>query len=137
MKSIIGRSATLALAGLLVVTLTPTRSVAQAKPKIPPPFAFEQKTADEEGNLSPGKVTFNHQTHIDKGQKCLNCHGKGKPFKAKIGTSPDLTMKAYNEGKACGICHNGKVAFSTKEIGNCLKCHKVGMAPQSKSTETQ
>jgi c(7)-type cytochrome triheme protein len=125
MRSMIGRSATLALACLLVVSFAPTRSLAQAKPKVPPPFAFEQKTTDEAGNPSPGKVTFDHNKHIEKGQKCLNCHGKGKPFKTKIGTSPDLTMKAYNEGKACGTCHNGKVAFSTKEMGNCLKCHKV------------
>lgn len=125
MGLVIRRSATLALACLLIVSVTPTRSLAQAKPKIPPPFAFEQKTKDEQGNSSPGKVTFDHKAHIDKGQKCLNCHGKDKPFKTKIGTSPDLTMKAYNEGKACGTCHNGKVAFSTKEMGNCLKCHKV------------
>lgn len=125
MRLMIRRSATLALACLLTVGFTPTRGLAQAKPKIPPPFAFEQQTTDEQGNRSPGKVTFNHQTHIDKGQKCLNCHGKDKPFKTKNGTSPDMTMKAYNEGKACGTCHNGKVAFSTKEMGNCLKCHKV------------
>src|SRR5574337_25817 len=125
MGLVIRRSATLALACLLIVSVTPTRSLAQAKPKIPPPFAFEQKTKGEQGNSSPGKVTFDHKVHIDKGQKCLNCHGKDKPFKTKIGTSPDLTMKAYNEGKACGTCHNGKVAFSTKEMGNCLKCHKV------------
>ncbi len=137
MSSIIGRSATLALACLLLVSLTPARSLAQPKPKIPPPFAFEQKTKDEAGNPSPGKVTFDHNAHIEKGQKCLSCHGKGKPFKNKIGTSSDITMKAFNEGKACGTCHNGKVAFSTKEMNNCLKCHKVIMVPQSKSTETQ
>ncbi|MBZ0170416.1 Class III cytochrome C family protein [Candidatus Methylomirabilis lanthanidiphila] len=125
MGRMIRRGTTLALACLLIVSFTPIRSLAQAKPKIPPPFAFEQKTTDEQGNRSPGKVTFNHKTHIEKGQKCLNCHGKGKPFKTKIGTSPDLTMKAYDEGKACGTCHNGKIAFSTKEKDSCLKCHKV------------
>ena len=137
MRSIIGRSATFVLTCLLLVSFTPPRSLAQAKPKIPPPFAFEQKIKNEEGSPSPGKVTFDHNKHIEKGQKCLNCHGKDKPFKTKIGTSPDLTMKAYNEGKACGTCHNGKVSFSTKEIDNCLKCHKVIMVPQSKSTEMQ
>lgn len=125
MRSMIGRSAMLALACLLIVSVTPTRSLAEAKPKIPPPFTFEQKITDEQGNRSPGKVTFDHNTHLEKGQKCLSCHGKGKPFKTKFGTSPDLTMKAYDEGKSCGTCHNGKVAFSTKEMGNCLKCHKV------------
>ena len=124
MRFIIGRSATLVLTCLLLVSFAPSRSLAQPKPKIPPAFAFEQKTKDEGGSLSPGKVTFDHSAHIAKGQKCMSCHGKSKPFKTKIGTSPDLTMKAYNEGKACGTCHNGKVAFSTKEMDNCLKCHK-------------
>lgn len=137
MRSMIGRGATLAVACLLLASFTPSPSLAQAKPKIPPPFAFEQKTKDGEGSPSPGKVTFDHNKHIEKGQKCLNCHGKDKPFKTKVGTSPDLTMKAYNEGKACGTCHNGKVAFSTKEVSSCLKCHKVISVPQSKSTETQ
>ncbi len=137
MRSIIGRSAAFVLTCLLLVSFAPPRSLAQAKPKIPPPFAFEQKTKDEAGNPSPGKVTFGHNVHIEKGQKCLSCHGKGKPFKNKNGTSPDITMKSFNEGKACGTCHNGKVAFSTKEMNNCLKCHKVIMVPQSKSTETQ
>lgn len=125
MRFMIGRSATLALACLLLVSLTPSRSFAQPKSKVPPPFTFEQKIKDEAGNPSPGQVTFDHSAHLAKGQKCLNCHGKDKPFKTMIGTSPNLTMKAYNEGKACGTCHNGKVAFSTKEMGNCLKCHKV------------
>lgn len=128
MSSRIGRGATLVLAGLLFVSFTPSRSLAQAKPKIPPPFTFEQKTTDEQGNRSPGQVTFDHNTHLAKGQKCLNCHGKGKPFKTKNGTSPDMTMKAYNEGKTCGTCHNGKVAFSTATMDNCLKCHKVPSA---------
>lgn len=137
MRSMIGRGASLVLACLLLVSVTPSRSLAQAKPKIPPPFTFEQKTRDEQGNLSPGKVTFDHNVHMAKGQKCLNCHGKGKPFKTKIGTSSDLTMKAYNEGKACGTCHNGKVAFTTSSLDNCMKCHKVSTVPQSQSTETQ
>ena len=129
MRFIIGRSATFVLACLLFVSFTPSRSFAQPKPKIPPPFAFEQKTKNELGSLSPGKVTFDHKAHIEKGKKCLNCHGKDKPFKTKVGTSPDLTMKAYNEGKACGTCHNGKVAFSTKEMGDCMKCHKPTTSP--------
>jgi c(7)-type cytochrome triheme protein len=85
----------------------------------------------EDGSKSPAQVTFDHKLHGEKGQKCLNCHGKTKPFKNKVGTSPDMTMKAYNEGKACGTCHNGKVSFSTKEMDNCMKCHKITKVPQS------
>ena len=132
----IGRSVTLAVACLFVVSATSLPSFAQAKLKIPPPFTFEQKV-QEDGNKSPAPVTFDHKLHGEKGQKCLNCHETTKPFKSKVGTSSNMNMKAYNEGKACGTCHNGKVAFSTKEMNNCMKCHKVSMTPQSKSTETQ
>lgn len=123
MRVMIGRSAILAVVSILLMNLAPSHGLAQSKLKIPPPLVFEQKT-QEDGSKSPGKVTFDHDKHVEKGQKCLNCHGKGKPFKNKAGTSPDMNMKAYNEGKTCGTCHTGKVSFSTKEIDNCLKCHK-------------
>lgn len=125
MKSVIERSFTLVFVCLLVIGVTPPRSFAQAKPKIPPPFTFDQKTKNEEGNPSPAKVTFDHKLHGDKGQKCANCHGTGKPFKTKNGTSPNINMKAFNEGKACGTCHNGKVSFSTTQFESCMKCHKL------------
>ena len=32
-----------------------------------------------------------------------------------------ITMANINAGKACGICHNDKKAFGTKD---CTKCHK-------------
>ena len=116
--------ASLVLACFLVVALAVNHGLAQPKPKIPPPLTFEQKNKDEKGNLSSGKVTFDHEKHVEKGQKCANCHGKDKPFKTKKGTSPDITMKVMDEGKACGTCHNGKDSFSTKEKDNCSKCHK-------------
>lgn len=124
MRPNVTRRTWLVLACFLVLALASDYGFAQPKPKIPPPLTFEQKTRDEEGNLSPGKVTFDHNTHIAKGQKCTNCHGKDRPFKTKIGTSPDITMKAINEGKACGTCHNGKDSFSAKDKANCNKCHK-------------
>jgi c(7)-type cytochrome triheme protein len=124
MRREVGVYAWLALVSFLVVTLAAGRGLAQPKPKIPPPLTFEQKTRDEQGNPSPGKVTFDHGTHIEKGQKCTNCHGKDKPFKTKKGTSPDLTMKAMDAGKACGTCHSGKEAFSTKDKESCVKCHR-------------
>ena len=124
MKRHVGVTASLVLASFLAVTLAVNHGLAQPKPKIPPPFTFEQKNKDEQGNLSPGKVTFDHEKHVEKGQKCANCHGKDKPFKPKKGTSPDVIMSAMSEGKACGTCHNGKVSFSTKDKESCNKCHK-------------
>ena len=120
----LGMIALPALVGSLVLALALNHGLAQPKPKVPPPFTFEQMNKDEQGNLSPGKVTFDHEKHLEKGQKCANCHGKDKPFKTKKGTSPDITMKAMNTGKACGTCHNGETAYSTKDKESCIKCHK-------------
>jgi c(7)-type cytochrome triheme protein len=33
-----------------------------------------------------------------------------------------ITMKQMQQGKSCGICHNGKITFSVKS--DCVKCHK-------------
>lgn len=119
------------------------------KPKIPPPYVFEQKEKDEDGKLSSGKVTFDHNRHMGKDEKykydkkyektikeskCATCHkGKGqeKLFQTKNGKTTDMTMKAYVEGKRCGKCHEGEKSFKIhpvkdkeKEKETCEKCHK-------------
>jgi len=67
-----------------------------------------------------GETVFSHETHVEgAGLKCQSCHAKlytnAKQHKA-------VTMKAMEQGKSCGACHNGKTAFSVKE--NCESCHK-------------
>ncbi len=69
-----------------------------------------------------GQVTFSHAVHIDKGAKCTDCHTK--IFKMTKGQRSKLTMKAMQEGKECGACHDGKKAFDVKPADNCAKCHK-------------
>jgi c(7)-type cytochrome triheme protein len=65
-----------------------------------------------------GNVTFSHQIHTSM-FNCKECHpkifiaGKGNKF----------TMEDINKGKACGHCHNGKVAFSPQD--DCSKCHQM------------
>lgn len=71
---------------------------------------FDEKTT--------GKVVFDGKAHADKGLKCKDCHPA--PFKMKKG-GDKITMASINAGKACGICHNDKKAFGTKD---CTKCHK-------------
>ncbi len=93
-----------------------------AQVKIPPDFAFEK------GKESPGPVTFSHEKHKEKAEKCTACHTK--VFKMKKGTSGTLTMAAMKEGQFCGNCHNGKtelagkVVFAVEAKDNCEKCHK-------------
>lgn len=67
-----------------------------------------------------GATTFSHEVHVEAaGLQCQQCHPKlytnAKQHKA-------VTMKAMEQGKSCGACHNGKMAFSVKK--NCESCHK-------------
>ncbi len=68
-------------------------------------------------------VTFSHKFHTEA-FACKECHTKVFPFKAGVVHN---TMADMAAGKACGACHNGKVAFSVVG-GDCAKCH-VGFKP--------
>ncbi len=67
-----------------------------------------------------GDVTFSHEAHVNGvGLECTACH-------ADLYTSSrqhkKVSMKQMEKGKSCGVCHNGKKAFSVKK--NCSNCHK-------------
>ena len=93
-----------------------------AQVKVPPDFAFPQ------GKDSPGVVTFSHEFHKGKVEKCTGCHTK--VFKMKKGQTGELTMAKMKAGELCGACHNGKtevggkIVFTTDDKANCEKCHK-------------
>ncbi len=78
------------------------------------------KTVEFEGK-GAGKVVFDGKAHADSGNKCQDCHKPGL-FKMKKGTAT-VTMKDMDEGKFCGVCHNGDKAFSTKDAKACANCH--------------
>lgn len=90
--------------------------------KVPADFAFER------GKDSPGPVTFSHEAHKAKVEKCTACHTK--VFKMKKGASGPLAMEKMKAGEQCGACHNGKtevggkVVFAADDKANCEKCHK-------------
>lgn len=110
------RSGWLAVIGVLAAVGV---AVAAGMP-LPPDFAFAKSAKN-----ALGAVTFSHQKHADaKITNCMDCHAPGK-FQMKKGGTPDLTMDAMNAGKACGACHNGQKAFSTKDAAGCAKCHKA------------
>jgi c(7)-type cytochrome triheme protein len=68
-------------------------------------------------------VRFSHDKHIFAAVHCRDCHKR--PFPSKAGATDvnnALTMKAMENGKYCGMCHDGERAF--KVVGKyCLKCH--------------
>jgi c(7)-type cytochrome triheme protein len=72
-----------------------------------------------------GKVVFSHKVHLSKKadkpgagkQSCKNCHTT-----SPSGSKAHFTMADMEQGKSCGKCHTGQVAFS---ISQCTGCHKV------------
>lgn len=72
---------------------------------------------------------FSHKFHvIEAGMGCDSCHPD--TFKKKRGTAEaagDFTMKSLEEGKYCGICHDGDTAFGVTEPDTCVTCHGSDM----------
>ena len=58
---------------------------------------------------------WKHRIHY----RCDACHDT--LFEMKKGGTP-VTMELMAEGKVCGACHNGTVAFDSGYT-NCNKCH--------------
>ena len=112
-----GSTAVLGLVGSLFLL-----SPGAAQVKVPPDFQFPQ------GKDSPGVVTFSHEFHKGKLDKCTECHTK--VFKMKKGATGELTMAKMKAGEQCGACHNGKkevagkVVFTVDDKANCERCHK-------------
>jgi c(7)-type cytochrome triheme protein len=66
-----------------------------------------------------GKVTFNHDAHGAM-FSCDRCHPEVFPMKRG---GSGMTMAPMYQGKLCGACHNGRMAFSSQD---CTKCHRMG-----------
>ena len=52
--------------------------------------------------------------------KCAACHDDLFPMRSG---SVEITMEMIQEGKSCGACHNGTIAFASS-IANCSYCHR-------------
>ena len=74
------------------------------------------KRSDDEG-VRP--VIFPHWFHRIRYQ-CRVCHGE-LGFEMKAGAN-DVTMQDITDGKLCGACHNGQIAWS---VENCDLCHSA------------
>jgi c(7)-type cytochrome triheme protein len=72
------------------------------------------RRSDREG-VRP--VVFPHWFHRIR-FRCKVCHAELK-IEMRVGAN-DFTMNAISEGKFCGACHNGQIAWS---VENCDLCH--------------
>ena len=105
------------VAVLAIALLSSISGIAQVKS--PPDFTFDKAES------SPGQVTFSHEKHKAKVDKCTTCHMKD--FKMKRGGSGPITLAAKQEGKYCGACHDGKTKIGGAvvfPIDACDQCHK-------------
>lgn len=68
-------------------------------------------------------VTFSHKVHVeDKGLICDMCHARTFEMKALNAQEyADFKMQALYDGKYCGACHNGTMAFASNT--RCATCH--------------
>jgi c(7)-type cytochrome triheme protein len=68
-------------------------------------------------------VSFSHETHVgEMGMDCESCHEDIFPMEALASQQePDFTMKAMAEGRYCGACHDGEMAFDANS--RCATCH--------------
>jgi len=67
-----------------------------------------------------GEGKFSHTFHTGM-YKCGECHPG--TYLPGPGNKRGVSMGDMEKGKSCGICHDGKSAFSVKE--SCDKCHKM------------
>ena len=91
-------------------------------PQLPPSDEYGDiiiKRTTAEGDQLP--VIFQHWLHRTK-FTCRVCHGE-LDFQMKANAT-EITERANRQGKFCGACHNGKIAF--RHNGNCEKCHTGG-----------
>lgn len=91
---------------------------AQGLTKVPDDLKIPKSTD------SPGQVVFNHTTHVDAtNPDCTTCHPKTfRIVKASRTTRPPISHARMEKGQQCGMCHDGKKAFSLEE--DCTFCHK-------------
>lgn len=68
-------------------------------------------------------VFFSHKTHVgDYGFSCDSCHDG--IFDMMVGAAyenGDFTMDSLYQGKYCGACHDGSMAFAANT--QCASCH--------------
>jgi c(7)-type cytochrome triheme protein len=70
------------------------------------------------------RATFPHWVHRSR-FRCKSCHLE--LFEPRSGANR-VTMQDISEGRACGACHNGRVAFAA-QFGSCDRCHIPPKAP--------
>ena len=74
---------------------------------------------------------FSHKAHVTgAGLQCTDCHTG--IFQMSAGTAKangDFDKISFGEGKYCGACHNGSMAFGIQDEAGCKRCHGNDVNP--------
>lgn len=76
------------------------------------------------GEIQYKSSYFSHESHVAMGFSCQDCHAT--PFAFETGemlTRADFSMQAMYDGKFCGSCHDGSMAFPSDR--DCTSCHNA------------
>src|SRR5690242_16326293 len=115
----------------LVVTLVTAAAAHFNLPPLAPRDEYGNillsRTSTQHGVLP---VTFSHWLHR-KYYTCRVCHTE-LDFNMKVNTT-EITERDNRNGKFCGACHNGKIAF--RHNGNCDKCHNGEIGYSNKRSD--
>ena len=92
-------------------------------------FALHCAAAGENPPEDAPQDIFSHAHHVaDQQLPCADCHPR--PFMKQRDTARakgEFNHQAFDQGRACGSCHNDSFAFSTAEKRDCERCHKNGV----------
>jgi len=90
--------------------------LSEAMPKLAKEYTFPRQPK------SPGKVTFNHDSHVDvKDADCTKCHPRLFSIleSGKTADGAPIRHEAMAAKRQCGACHDGKAAFGLKDCDTC------------------
>ncbi|MDD2852492.1 MAG: cytochrome c3 family protein [Desulfuromonadaceae bacterium] len=88
-----------------------------------PALAAENHGGDVVYTKAVKTVLFSHKLHVEeKKLSCDLCHARNFVMQSlKAQENDDFTMKSMMNGKYCGACHNGIMAFASNT--RCGDCH--------------
>jgi len=106
----IGLLTIIALAALLVFNI----GMVMAEDDIPDDIIFTEPVVG---------VVFSHDAHVNgAGMDCESCHDDIFQMEAlSAQQETDFNMLSLSEGRYCGACHDGEMAFDANT--RCASCH--------------
>ena len=103
---------------IFVVAILGSAVLAAAAWSVTNPATIRMERPDDSDDPAP--ALFRHWKH-QKTYKCYVCHAR---LFSKYEKATDITHERMDQGKYCGACHDGRVAFQPHaDDVDCEVCH--------------